>query len=365
MLRGVYQMKPQEEAPAAGVECYSFNFPASDPGSVAAYATVVRALFDFEIPGYAKDWPFAGEAQIFSLPDVMVSWVRSGASRLTRTAQMLAREGTDQILVVCYRSGSWTMESGGRTQRVEAGELGFVDLSKEVIIEAAAVENSSLAISRRKLEALVPFLNDAHCFVRPNGPLPHLLVSVMDHVRAHGASMPLADSRAIADTIIQLSASCLEPLAHRRGAGGATAVPLVAIKAGIEQKLLDPHLSPKSLLEEFGMTRSTLYRLFEPLGGVTAYITERRLHYALRILADPLQSRRRISQLAFDLGFSHASAFTRAFKDLFGLSPKDARALSAHARPRDAELKATPEVMALLSPIRDSNVRPQAGAPTR
>ena len=346
-------MKPHEQA-AAVIESYAFSFPANDPDSAASYATILKSLFDFEIPEYAKDRPFSAEAEIFLLPSVTVSWARSGGGRLTRTAQMLAREGTDQILVICYRSGSWTVETGGKKQKIEAGELAFIDLSKEVVIEAAAIENSSLAISRQKLEAIVPFLNDAHCYVRPRGPLANVLIGVMDHVRMHGPSMPLADARAISESIIQLAASCLEPLSRQPGEASLNvgAVPVVAIKTAIERRLLEPQLSPQSLLEEFGITRSTLYRLFEPFGGVSAYITERRLHHALRLLADPLQPRRRISQLAFELGFSHASAFTRAFKDLFGVSPKEARALSAHALLRDTDLKASPEVLSLLSPIR-------------
>jgi AraC-like DNA-binding protein len=350
-------MKPQNQSSTATarIDCYMFKFPETDPESATSYAKIVKSLFDFEVPDYARHLPFAAEAEIFSLPSVTVSWVRSGAGRLTRTAQMLAREGTDQILVVCYRKGSWTIETGGQKRRVEAGELVFLDMSKEVVIEAEAIENSSLAISRRKLEAIVPFLNEAHCYVRPGGPLVNVLIGIMDHVRAHGPSMPVAEARAISESIIQLAAACLEPLSRQSHEAGASTVPVIAIKAAIEKRLLDPSLDPKSLLEDFGITRSTLYRLFEPSGGVSAYITERRLHHALRVLADPLQSPRRISQLAFDLGFSHASAFTRAFKDLFGLSPKDARALAAHAKAGDEELRATPEMLPLLRPIhRDS-----------
>jgi len=38
----------------------------------------------------------------------------------------------------------------------------------------------------------------------------------------------------------------------------------------------DPVLGPQALLDKFGITRSTPYRLFEPSGGIAAYIAKRR-----------------------------------------------------------------------------------------
>ncbi|MGL1701339.1 hypothetical protein ACSTHI_23345, partial [Vibrio parahaemolyticus] len=89
-----------------------------------------------------------------------VSRTSSTASRFTRTTQSIAAHGTDQILVVCYTSGHFDMTVADRTTRVEVGELAFIDLSQQIVIEAPAVENVSLAVSRRKLEPMVPFLDD-------------------------------------------------------------------------------------------------------------------------------------------------------------------------------------------------------------
>jgi AraC-like DNA-binding protein len=106
------------------------------------------------------------------------------------------------------------------------------------------------------------------------------------------------------------------------------------------------------LLGEFGITRSTLYRLFEPLGGVAAYITERRLRYAFRQMTDPLEQHLRVSQLAFDLGFSHPSAFTRAFRGFFGMSPKDVRALTANPEGRELLFLVSPKARPYLHPLK-------------
>ncbi len=346
-------MKPAGDSQVAYIDCYRFDFPAGDPQSTASYQKLMQPVFDFEVPPPDKERPFFANAQICALPDVTVSRSRTAGSRFKRTIKSIAQSPNDQLLVVCYTRGHFMLETAGTTRRVEPGEVAFIDLSQEVLIEAPAVENISLAISRRKLEEMLPFLDDAHCFVREQGPLTTLLLGMMKQVLTMGPTISVPDARAIASAIVQVAVSCLEPLSRQQvePSSGSSTVSLVSIKAAIGRRLADPELSPQVLLDEFGMARSTLYRLFEPLGGVSTYITERRLHYAFRTMVDPVQQRLRISQLAFKLGFSHPSAFTRAFKDRFGLSPKDVRALAAQSKEREVELMADRDVLRYLSPI--------------
>lgn len=346
-------MPSPNDQSAAFIDCYKAEFPEDDPQSAVSYGKILSPVFDFEVPSFAREKPFFARTDIYGLPDVTLSRVRSGASRFTRTAKTIAERGTDQILVVCYTNGPFTMATAGGTRQVEPGEFAFIDLSQEISIEAAAVENVSLAISRRKLETMIPFIDDAHGFIRERGPLSNLLRSMMEDIMDMGPSIPVIDARAMASAIIDLAVSCLEPLSRQQveTSSGRSAVSLVTIKTFIEQRLSDAELKPQTLLDEFGITRSTLYRLFEPLGGVSGYITQRRLHRAFRTMTDTLQPRRRISELAFELGFSQPSAFTRAFKEQFGLSPKDIQMLAAQSKESEMELMVSPELMKYLSPI--------------
>ena len=86
-----------------------------------------------------------------------------------------------------------------------------------------------------------------------------------------------------------------------------------------------PELGPDSLCQAFRLSRTQLYRLFEPLGGVAAYIQARRLVRAHADLADPGKAPGKIYEIAYRWGLVSEAHFSRAFRRAFGLTPGDVR----------------------------------------
>ncbi|MEK1853812.1 MAG: AraC family transcriptional regulator [Phyllobacterium sp.] len=92
----------------------------------------------------------------------------------------------------------------------------------------------------------------------------------------------------------------------------------------IQARLFDPTLGAETLQRELGVSRSRLYRLFEPFGGVMHYIQHRRLLDAHSALTDP-NDQRRIIEIAEQRCFNDGTEFSRAFRREFGCSPTDVR----------------------------------------
>lgn len=92
----------------------------------------------------------------------------------------------------------------------------------------------------------------------------------------------------------------------------------------IAHRIAEPDLSPASLCQELFVSRSRLYRTFEPLGGVSAHIRRQRLLRARVTLLDARDARS-IARIAEHWGFADASTFSRAFKQEFGASPRMVR----------------------------------------
>jgi AraC-like DNA-binding protein len=92
----------------------------------------------------------------------------------------------------------------------------------------------------------------------------------------------------------------------------------------VRDRLFERDLGAETLRRELGISRTRLYNLFGPSGGVVRYIQQRRLHDAHSVLADP-DDRRLILEVAEERGFNDGAEFSRAFKREFGYSPSEVR----------------------------------------
>jgi len=90
--------------------------------------------------------------------------------------------------------------------------------------------------------------------------------------------------------------------------------------AYIHRNLTSRTLTPASVAEAVHVSRSTLYRMFGSSGGVNRYIVRARLDRAWKALAGPGRGRR-VSEVAFGLGFQSDAHFCRAFRRAFGVTP--------------------------------------------
>lgn len=99
-------------------------------------------------------------------------------------------------------------------------------------------------------------------------------------------------------------------------------------------------LTPALLEASLPFSRSGLYRLFEPLGGVRNAILQRRLERSMKTLLTGSAAKPPLRAIARDHGFATEEQFNRSFRTRFGLTPyqfydlvrrRDAAALAAQA----------------------------------
>ena len=97
------------------------------------------------------------------------------------------------------------------------------------------------------------------------------------------------------------------------------------VRRAILREIGSGQLKPAILAREAGLSRSSLYRLFENDGGVARYIQQVRLAMAHDALRDPVMAGRTIGVIAKAHGFPEPTDFSRAFRAAYGLSPREAR----------------------------------------
>ncbi|MFE6625211.1 helix-turn-helix domain-containing protein [Streptomyces sp. NPDC057740] len=124
---------------------------------------------------------------------------------------------------------------------------------------------------------------------------------------------------------------------------------VLQIQTFIRQHLQDPRLTPPAIAAAHHISVSYLHRVFQGEGiTVSSWIRDQRLAHARRDLADPVLRNTPIHQIAARWGFPRAADFSRAFRNAYGIPPKDYRVPTATQLP--------------LSPARDTR---QAAPPHR
>ena len=147
---------------------------------------------------------------------------------------------------------------------------------------------------------------------------------------AQADRMSVREMDALANGMIELAASAIAPILEGAAPSGV-AVPLgsfVTIRRFIDRNLPSPKLGPEMIAKNFGLSRASLYRLFEPVDGVARYIRKRRLDQVFQEIIAPEFANQQIGQIANRFGFTNISAFSRLFRAVFGVSPRTAREAS-------------------------------------
>ena len=100
---------------------------------------------------------------------------------------------------------------------------------------------------------------------------------------------------------------------------------LVRAQRAIKDNLGDETLGPAMLASMLGVSRASLYRAFAPCGGIADYIRDARLRKAYGALTATNAHQKRVSLVAYELGFKDPAHFSRLFKSRFGVAPKQAQ----------------------------------------
>lgn len=251
------------------------------------------------------------------------------ASRFERSSRIVARSSMDSFNLMVYTEGSHILTIGKHEITVNAGDIVLNDMTAPHSIVATAFSNISILIPRDLVENILGATEALHGIVLRQGePMHHLMYSHLLELKAVYGSLTIGQGLLLANATASLAAACFGPKAEGRELGmfGIAVANLNRIRRIVEANLSNPALNPEFLSQRCGISRTSLYRLFEPLGGISKYIQERRLARAFQDLTDPCKSHEMINMIAHRWGFSDPSSFNRIFRKTYQVSPSDVRA---------------------------------------
>lgn len=160
---------------------------------------------------------------------------------------------------------------------------------------------------------------------RPETQMTAFLGEFLASLSRYLPAMTPAQADALAEPTRLLVQACTGSIAPMRDSEGAISMLMLErARQIVRQNLACKEFGPTQLCRLLAVSRSKLYRLFAPSGGVAAFIQRERLQHAMALLSDPAEMRS-VNMIAAEVGFSDHSTFSRAFRRSFGISPSQAR----------------------------------------
>ncbi|WP_184875508.1 helix-turn-helix domain-containing protein [Mesorhizobium sangaii] len=299
-----------------------------------AWQAHMAPLVEVRLPDdRSLDDGFPADHTAWNLGGMLIVQQHAPAHSYMRSAAKLRSSAIDHWYIALPHTGqSWT-EVDRRIAEGQPGKLEIRSLGYPFRGRTTDSESLVLYLPRDLFSDAAANL-DARNNSILSGNFANLLVDYVNSIEASLRSLTVDDLPRIVHATRSMIIACLAPSAeHAAAAEQLASVALMERARRYVQNNLDAaHLTPDSMCRALGVSRSRLYQLFEPSGGVLHYIQSRRLlaaHVALSDAAD----RRRIVEIAEAFGFSSAANFSRAFSKEFGYSPREGRSTMVLPRP--------------------------------
>ena len=230
-------------------------------------------------------------------------------------------EAGAQIHVHRYARGRSSMETAGLPLECETGAITLLDYSRPF---TGVHENNECESFFIPHEVIGYHPSDTpHAFVFSAQSRMGLLIgrqmdNLLNALKCGAQSVDRAD--------IERFLGCVE-VAMCPGTASASASARFResqkriIQLFIEQRLHMPDLNTALVLQNFGVSRASLYRMFEAEEGVRNYINHRRLVRAVTELACHQRTHGQIHRVSERWGFTSDASFNRMVKRTFGVAP--------------------------------------------
>lgn len=291
-----------------------------------AWRDKISVIFDVDRIGGKYPASFEASVDAYQIGNLVITDSRQGEQAYSLSPKRNRAAGIDLFQVGFYRSGGYRGEADGVSIEGRAGDLQVLDLAQPMHSVEPASDMVCVFLPRELLQERIGDLDGLHGVELRSG-MGGLLADYLALLAERLPQMPESDAEAAATATLEIIAACLRPSVGmiREAQSPIRDVILLRAKRVIEDNIRSVRLTPDFLCGTLGVSRRSLYRLFEPHGGVHHYILLRRLGHIKRALHQR-DHRERIADVAARFGFTCQETFWRAFKRQYNVSPGEVSA---------------------------------------
>jgi AraC-like DNA-binding protein len=291
---------------------------------------ICRRLCNIDIGPSPNDNVIDMHSRLANLAPVGIA-IASGSSATIGRSRQTTGDGSDAFTLVCHAQDPLPFHHHGRTDEIGKSDIILGDLT-----EASGAtlgdcrEFTALVIERKSLIAISPKVEDL--LFRPVRVAGEVNSMIGRYAALASEAAPRLDAHGrylMGQHLVDLVGLALgarpddADLARQRGQAQAR---LALMQTDILSSLARSDLNIAMIAFRYGLSPRQAQRLFEQSGTTfTEYLLEHRLLAARKLLLDPDNYWRKISDIAQSAGFADLSYFNRAFRRRFGVTPSDMR----------------------------------------
>ncbi|MFF0817335.1 helix-turn-helix domain-containing protein [Rhodococcus sp. NPDC003318] len=270
--------------------------------------------------------------EVWSYGATSVFRSRMSGMQLLRTHRQTTRAPSPLVAIAVQETAIARYEQRGVQRLVAPGELMVVDLNSEYDY-AWSTFGSSRCLHVPIDRLAVPYDAIRAASTRPlDSPVATLVANHISALTVDGDRLSGGpDAHALGEASIDLARALFASLSDGDGMRRTSADSLMArIRTHVRQHLTDPTLSPESIAATHGISTRRLYELCAAADvRLEQWIIDERLHRARDQLARPRSRQIAIATVARRCGFTSHAHFSRRFRALFGVTPREWREISA------------------------------------
>ncbi|MDQ1159303.1 AraC-like DNA-binding protein [Sphingomonas sp. SORGH_AS 950] len=299
-----------------------------DAVSFAAWRETVREqIVDLDC-ARADDGPFHASISSCDLLGTRIAKVAAGRHHVSRDRRRIASDHDEYVLLTVLVEGRVTICQGSREARLQVGDMAIYDSTRpyDFFVEEPFVQ-TVLRLSRKDMARQIRSLDDlTACPIsgtRGTGRLAARFICDLEdqlgHIdprsapALHGALIDLVGA-----AFTEQTSDRRPPLREQRH------VLMTRIVQFVDTHFCEETLTCERVAETFGLSERYLRKLFaESERSLSERIWHLRLEKAKRDLRGNLAYRSSVTSVAYDCGFKDPAHFSRAFKEKYGMTPRD------------------------------------------
>ncbi|WP_202329333.1 helix-turn-helix domain-containing protein [Mesorhizobium sp. L-8-3] len=302
-----------------------------------AWCAFSKGMADLE-PDGPRSAGFLASSELYQLGSIFLSNYALPPMMVDYGSNVVRRSQLDHWCLAVVTRGSVAVDSDRKGFESKADDLVLYSYATPFVAKMEVAEYSSLFFSRDDFWDVADELDRASQ-LRVMGPLSQIIADFLLSVKDRAHMLTVTDAAAVTEAFGALVRAMVRqtPTTLEAARAPIAAIQFDRARRFIAENLKSPDLTPDMICARLGLSRRNLYYLFEKHGGVATFIKNRRLAACQHALAKSSE-RKLISSIAYEYGFTNATAFSRQFQARYGFRPSEVR--SAYINGHNAQVAA-------------------------